>query len=372
MEKDELLTELTNDKVIYEYSNAQTMYDFSKRKRDGIAKSLSAVVLTVFVSLLLVWVFFSLIWRLIHEGNTSKVWLSMLPSFILALAEFTIIIISVRGAWGDLIRSGFKYNLIGGSNAFERRHIEELRKQVKLADANRPEENAFCITLYNVYITLNGQCKNYLKDRVRAFALRKDKFCAIQFQIDGEEDAILFPELIPADDYYLLRKGLGKNLKTVKNPEKIIQRNSKGQRLYGGETLGSIITSAFMSCVLLAGGILMMLVHYLWEPKVPPFIGLFFVLMSGFAFHSSFRCILPSMDSWLLPLIAGSVFCTIPPMALIWITESLKNTQFSFLYLLTHADALAVGMTFFTGIGIYALCVAISNLYNAIKYRSDR
>ncbi len=379
-EQAEVLTEIDRartkfvkegDKILYEFSSARTMYDFSDETTKGIIKHPQTIYLITVNSLLLLWVLFSLIYRLVTEENKSGVFLSMLPSLILVAAVTAIVVISALGSWGKVARFALKHGLYSRrGDAVDRARLMAMKREFEHADRNKGRENAITVTEETVIITLYGRSHTFDKSRVLMQVQRFDGALMANFTIEDEMPIRMdFPERLPLDEWHKLKKALRDNLKTIRALPKMLEKETddKGRRLYGGYTLGSVILSFIMSCVILTIGIMLTVAHYLWVPGIPPFVGVFFALMSGLCFTNTFQHI-PAVNVVMLPLIFSIVLLVIPPWIFVWYETTLAQNALTFWGVLTHADVFPVGMMFFSAMGGMVLVFAIIKLIDFLRF----
>lgn len=361
-------------KILYEYSSARTMYDFSEKTTKGIIKSPQTIYLITVNSLLLFWVFFSLIYRLATEENNGAVWLSMIPSLILIAAVTAIVIISALGSWGKVARFVLKRGLYSAhGDAAARAQLEAMKRGFERADKNRTTENAITVTDRYVVITLLGRERVFDKSKVQMRVQKFNGELTALFSAEGETKvSVEFPERLPLEDWYKLKKALGDGLVTVRNiPEKYEkERDENGRRLYAGYSLGNVIVSFIMSCVILTAGVMLVVAHYLWVPGIPPFLGVFFALMSGLCFTNTFQHI-PAVKVAVLPLIFSLVLLVIPPWVFVWYETTFAQNALSFWGVLTHADIFPVGMAFFSSLGGMVFVFAIVKLIDFVRFGKE-
>lgn len=351
-------------KPIYRYSSARTMYDVDgKRAR----KSPATAALSSVAALLTLWVLFSLIYRSTTESNVGAVWLSMLPSLIITVAIIVTVVISALGQWGKVGRFALKHGLYRHGNPA---YIRALGEDFKRADANAYCENAVTVTKETVTLTLYGKPYTFGKAAVTAAVRRENGALHVVFRVDGH--TVDFPEPIAADDFYLLKKAFGKQLTTVRQAEQNeVERDGKGRRTYGGYSLGNVVVAACMSTVILVAGVMLTVAHYVWGLPVPPFLGVFFAMMSLLAYGNTFSHI-PAVNVVAIPLSFSLVLLVVPPWIFVWYETELAKNALTFWGVLTHADVFPVGMAFFSFIGVYVLVFAVGRLIDYVRFGVEK
>lgn len=378
IEQAEILSELSdgdnavnNDgKILYEFSSARTEYDFSDITKKSIIKSPQSIYLMSVDFLLLAWVVFSLAYRLATEDDNGAVFLSMLPSLIFVAAATCIVIISVLGAWGKVGRFALKHGMYSHGDAADTARLDALKSEFERADRNKNNENAITVTEHYVEITLCGRRRTYERNSVDLRVRRYNGKLLLCFTVSGEYmQYIDFPEPMPMEEFYKLKKAFGKRLTTVRDlphaSEK--ERDQNGKRLYGGYTAANIVISAFFSCVVLTAGIMLVVAHYLWNLPVPPFLGVFFALMSLLCFGNTFHHI-PAVNIVMIPLAFALVLIVVPPWIFVWYETELAGNALTFFGVLTHADVFPVGMMFFTAIGGMVAVFGITKLVDYLRF----
>ncbi len=354
-------------KILYEFSDSRTWLDFSKQKKRAIAKSAHGILLFSLAGLLVVWLIFSFIYRMSTEANKGSVALSMLPSLLVVGACAAILVISVLGVWGNFTRFALSRGLHGRG---DRARIEAMKADFARADGNKRYENAITVYKDHVCFILYGNKYVFQKSAVLLEVSRDQGQLFPAFYIDGVKTE--FPATIPADEFFLLNKAFRGKVKTVRaNTQAEIGYNDKGQRLYGGYTLGSVIAGTVMSCVVLTAGILVTVAHYLWIREIPPFLGLFFVGGAGLAFCNTFSHI-PFINRAGLPFVFAVILTVFPPWFLVWIEVNGMGHAFTLAYLLTHCTPHAAGLIFLSAMGIYALCFSIAQAADYMRFGANK
>ncbi len=354
-------------KILYEFSDSRTWLDFSKQKKRAIVKSLHGGLLLALAALMVLWFIVSFTYRMVTEGDKGAVALSMLPSLLIVAVCAAILIISVLGDWGNFVRFVFSRGLVArGKDAMERANLAAMRADLARADACKPYENA--ITVYRDYLCfiLYGNKYVFKKQLVELEVKRMKDELSLAFYTDGVRTE--FPASLPAGEFFLLNKAFGGKVKTIRsNTAADTGYNEKGQRLYGGDTLGSVIAGAVMSCVVLAAGVAVTAAHYLWIPEIPPFLGLFFVGGAGLAFCNTFHHI-PVIDIVGLPLVFSVILMVFPPWMLVWIEGTLMGKEVTFLHVLLNCTPQAAGFVFLSLMGVYAFCFAINKAADYMRF----
>lgn len=354
-------------KILYEFSSARTMYDLSDATKKRAGKAASSIYLLIVASLLIAWVLTSLIYRLMTESNGGRVWLSMIPSLIFTAAATAIVVLSVRGLWGTVARFAIRHNL-HSAHGVDRIRIEQMRRAFEVADRNARRENAITVTERQTTVKLYGRGVTVSRDKTTVRCVRENGALRLTFRIDGR--TIAFPELVPLEDYYRLKKAFGKNLTTVRATATAVERDENGKRLYGGDTLASVVGGAVMSCVILGAGVMLVVTHYLWVPGIPPFLGVFFAMMSMLAFGNTFSH-RPGVSYVMIPLAFSLVLLVVPPWIFIWYETELAQNALTLFGILTHADAFPVGMTFFSCLGGYVFVFAMTRLVEFVRFGKE-
>ena len=359
-----------DDKILYEFSSARTMYDFSEKTAKNIIKHPQTIYLITVGFLLLAWVLFSLIYRLITEENKGAVMLGMVPSLILVAAVTAIVLITALGAWGEIARFALKRGLHSRGDAADIRRIEAMKREFERADKNKPNENAITVTENYFTVTLSGRSRTFDKDKVKVRVQKLDGDLVAFISVEGEIPFnIDFPERLPLEDFHKLKKALRERLSVIRvlpsSAEK--ERDGKGRRLYGGYRLGNVIVSFFMSCVILAAGVMLVVTHYLWVPGIPPFLGVFFALAAGLCFTNTFGHI-PAVNVVVLPFIFSLTLLIVPPWIFVWYETTFAQNALTFWGVITHADVFPVGMMFFSAMGGMVLVFAVVKLIDFIRF----
>lgn len=357
-------------KILYEFSDSRTWLDFSKQKRRSIAKSAHGIILLTLAGLLAAWLVVSFIYRMSAEADKKAVALSMLPSLLVVAASVAILIISVLGVWGIVTRFALSHRLTSARSGLDRMRLAQMQADFARADSNKPYENA--ITVYKDYVCFIFYGNKYVlkKQSIEMEASRKEGDLFIAFTTDGRRTE--FPVPIPSGEFFLFNKAFGGKVKTHRtNTAAAVELNDKGERTYGGYTLGSVIAGAVMSCVILVAGVMLTVAHYVWIHEIPPFLGLFFVGGAGLAFCNTFSHI-PFIKEVGVPLVFSVILTVFPPWMMIWIEGTLMGNEISLLHFILNCTPYAAGLVFLSTMGVYAFCFALSKAADFMRFGSEK
>lgn len=360
-------------KIVYEYSSARTMFDLSDATKKRARTAPSSIYLLCVGVVMIAWVLFSLLYRLSTESNGGAVWLSMIPSLVFTAAAVAIVILSIVGMWGRFARFAIRHNLHGARGGFEKAQIYRLGRAFDAADAEKGAENALSVTHNTVSIWLYGYRHTYAIDDVIVRVRLENDRLHLTFSVGRAQKKaeIDFPELLAREDYYKLKKAFGDRLRTIRtHTEKEITYDEKGKRLYAGDTFGSVVAGAILSCVVLAAGVMLTITHYLWVPSIPPFLGVFFAMMSMLAFGNTFSHV-PAVSYIMIPLAFSLVLLVVPPWIFVWYETELAHNALTLWGVLTHADAFPVGMFFFSCLGGYVFVFAVCRIVEYVRFGKE-
>lgn len=350
-------------KEVYSYSSSRPFGEISDYDKEYARKTPAGIALFVLAALLILWLVFSFIYRMATEVNTGSVLLSMLPSFFVVAVAAAIMIISALGAWGVFIRFGFRHNLVRPHDAYSRHNIEALKREYRRADEGKAYETSISVRERAVIFMLLGDCYAFTREEVRLSVKLVNGALSLTFFMGGL--SFEFPLQLPKSEFVPLKKAFRANME-VERAERSIEKehDEKGKRLYGGDTLGSLIVSSFFASLILAAAILLIVAHYKWVPGIPPFLGVFFIGGAGLAFCNTFHHI-PAVGEVGLPLVFSVILAVIPFWAFVWMETEVFGNAFTARYFFTHCTPYGAGFTFLTAMGVYAF---IFSVIKAIDY----
>ena len=348
-------------KEVFSFSNCRTMYDYSEGQKHKIRRSPQGIVLVVVVCLLTVWFLISFIYRMVTESAKVQVVLSMLPSFLIVAVCSTILLISYFGVWGKFLRWAFSHGFgLRGGDASDRAMNAAIYAEMLKTDANKATEYAVTVTEKYVSIALCGQRYNFDRDAVFLEVKMENDQLYLTFTVDGYP--FEFFEPVPKKHFVDLRK-------TFRDKFSVNKRGGEkdGKKIFLNILSHNIFSILFGFC-LAAGSVMLIVASYLWLP-IPPFLGVFFLLMSGFIFCNVFSefTIVSEIG---IQLVFTLVALVIPPLAYVWIETEISGTQLTFLHILTHCSPFAAGFGFFWFMGFYALSYVICKIVDYIRFGS--
>ena len=338
----------------FAFSNCRTRYDFSPSQKKQIRRSPQGIVLVVLVGLLITWFFASLFYRAATE-DAGKVMLSMLPSFIIIAAITAIVLISYFGAWGNFLRFAYRHRLVRGSDAASRAMHRQTRAELGAADLNRLSE--YAVTVYENYVAvaLGGQRYNFDRNSVYLEVKMKNDELKLVFTIDGYSFEFLWG--LPKRFYSDLRKTFGDRL--------TVQKDGGEEKPFSKVVAENIGFLGFGLCFT-GVSVLLIVASYLWLP-IPPFLGVFFFLMSFFIYCNVLSEITIVSEIG-VPLIFFLVLMIIPPWAYVWIEPHISGEPLTFIYFLTHCSPFAAGLSFFWFMGFFTLAFVISKIIDFKRF----
>lgn len=353
-------------KEIYSYSDCRGFAEFSPKEQKQMWKKAQCLVLIVLSALLTVWLLFSFIYRLVTETDQTEVVLSMLLSFVFVAVGVAIMLISAFGKWGGFLRFVFRHNLARPRDATSRRNLANLANDYHRVNKYKNIETAIFVCEHAVVILLYGEKFVFKRDAVNLRVKLLNESLELTFEIDGL--TLDLPIFLPKKEYVPLKKAFGEHLNYHK---KTLQKecDKKGRRLYGGYTLGNVVTSALFASLILAAAILLIVAHYKWLPSIPPFLGIFFIGAAGLAFCNTFHHI-PVVNEVLLPLIFSLILTVVPFWANVWMEVNIEHNAFTLVYFLTHCTPFGAGATFLTCMGIYAFVFSVGKAIDYARFGS--
>ncbi|MDE7182460.1 MAG: hypothetical protein K2O41_05475 [Clostridia bacterium] len=343
-------------KEIYSYSDARAWIDFSPKQKRQMQFSLKGIYLIVLAILLSAWFFVSFVYRMVTESNRGRVALSMLPSFLIVGFCIFILLISFFGLWEKLLRWAIKHHWLHGRNPSTRARYREIEADIKRADLNKRYECAVEVTEKFVTISIYGQKYVFSREAVSVKVSKTYDELTLVFNIDGFE--LAFPKRLPENEFVPLNKVFGSRLQTVKSGTK----KKLGFKYFINE-----LPAIMIALIIVAAAALMTAAPYLWIPSFPPFLGIFFLLMSLLVFCNIFSEI-PVVSDLGVPFAFSVVLLAIPPWAYVWLETQMLNNEITFFHVLTHCTPLAAGFGFFWILGFYVLAFAVSKAIDYARF----
>ena len=342
-------------KEVYSYSDSRTWIDLSPKQKLQARFSPQGIFLCSLAALLIFWLIFSFIYRMVTEDDRGAVALSMLPSLIIVAACVAILLISVFGGWGKFMRWGYKHNLVRGKDAINRRWHKEMKAEMERADMLKRIESAVSVYEKFVSISIHGQVYNFLREAVSVKAKNLGESLWLTFNIDGYE--FEFVTGIPKKQFVSLNKAFNGKLQTVKEEK----------QKYDPKKLIKEIPALVVAAIIVTVSIMLIIAHYLWVPALPPVVGVFFLCMCPLIFCNIFGDI-PVINELGTPFAFSVVLLTVPPWAYVWIETELMGNQITFFHILTHCTPFAAGFGFFWVLGFYTLSFAISQAVDYARF----
>ncbi len=346
-------------KEVYSWSDSRSWIDLSPGQKRKSLLSVQKLYLIVLAAALVVWFFISLIYRLVTETDAGAVLLSMLPSFIIIVVCTAILLLSCFGGWGGFLRWAYRHNLVRGRDAMDRDFHRRMKDELDRVDDNKIIECAVDVTEEYVILSVYGQKYSFYRNAVALKISKVYDMLNLVFEIDGKQ--FEFCKNLPKNQYVYLQKAFADRC-TVNRVKKKSEFSLK-------KLLGEI-PFLLVGAGIVAVSITAIVAHYLWIPELPPVIGVFFLLMSGFVFCNIFSDI-PAVSEVGIPFVAATVFLVFPPMAYFWIECELLNNPLNFFYLLTHCTPFAAGFGFFFVFGFYTLGFAVSKAIDFVRFGTN-
>lgn len=342
-------------KEVYSYSDSRTWIDLSPKQKLHIRFSPQGIFLSSLAVLLSAWFIFSFIYRMVTEADKGGVALSMLPSLVIVAACVAILLISVFGGWGKLLRWGYKHRMVRGKGAANRKWHEEIKR----ADSRKYVECSVTVTEKFVSLSIYGQIYNFLREAVSVNVSRIYDSLRLAFTVDGY--GFEFPHYLPAKEYVWLKKAFKDSLQVVK------EEQTKFDRKKLIKEIPAICVGLFIVVI----SVMLIVAHYKWVSEIPPFLGVFFLTMSLLVFCNIFSEI-PLIDEVGVPFSFSAVLLIVPPWAYVWIETEIMKNQITFLHILTHCTTFAAGFGFFWIMGIYTLSFAISKAVDYARFGKSK
>lgn len=344
-------------KLIYSYSDARTWVDLPRSQRFKRIFLPQRIFLTGLAAVLCIWFLTALIYQLSTTDNAGKTLLHLLPSFLIIAACTAILIISVSGGWSKFLKWAFKHHLVRGRDALSRRRLAEMKIELELADRRKAIENRIDITPDYVVLCIYGREEIYSRELISATVTKRNDDLALTLNIDGISKD--FPPSLPPEEYVPLKKALGDKLTAVRSLPAETEKLSK--------QLVKEIPALFMVLLILTAGVMLVVAHYKWIPEIPPFLGVFFTLMSLLALCNTISFI-PSVKVAGIPLIFSLVLLIVPPWVLVWFHQNIFHSDGDILKIILNCDVFTTGFSFFTVIGAYVFTFAVSKIIDYIRF----
>ncbi|MCM1546610.1 MAG: ribosome biogenesis protein NOP53 [Clostridiales bacterium] len=344
-------------KLLYSYSDSRTWIDLPSEQKFRKIFSPQRVFLFTLAALLCGWFITALIYQLCTTSNTGKTLLQLLPSFILIAACVAILLISAFMKWGKFVRWAYRHNLVRrGRDAFARERNRQMRAELDRADKNKPYENAIDITTDYIILKLLGEEYVFYREHVSATVEKSFNGLTVKFNIAGKTR--IFPTSLPSEEFVPLKKALREKLTAVRSEhvkDYDLRENSVKE-----------IPFLFGVLLILAAGVMLVVTHYLWVPDIPPFLGVFFILVSFLALGNTLSFIKPISELG-IPLVFAITLLAVPPWALVWMQRNIMHGG-SVLQIFLKCDVMTAGFSFFTVIGAYVLIFAVSKIVDYIRF----
>lgn len=351
-------------KLLYSYSDARTWIDLPKGQKFRKTFAPQRVFLFGFAMLLCVWFITALVYQLCTTTNVGKTLLHLLPSLIIIAACTAILLVSVFGEWGNLLRWAFKHNLVHahrspgryGHGTFQRRQLAQMKLDLQIADMRKERENRIDVTPDYVVWTVYGREEIISRELVELHVYKREDELSLMLKADG--DVKEFPVMLPEEEYAPLKKALRDQMTTMKIG---VTDKSELRKKFVNE-----IPATFMALLILAAGVMLVVAHYLWVPEIPPFLGVFFI-GGGFLALGNTYSFIPAIDAAGIPLVFSLILLIVPPWAIVWFEQNIFHKG-NILQIILSCDAFTAGFSFFTVMGAYVFSFAITKIIDYIRF----
>lgn len=346
-------------RILYEYSDAYSEIDMSLRRKKQARKSAYGIVLLVISALFIAWFFTSLIYGLVTEEVAWGVLARhVLPLIIVGICV-AILLISYFCAWDKLLRFAYRNNLTRGGDPVTERHNAEIVSSLEQAEKIRPYQTAISITSKYVILWLHGVKYAFDKRLCRAKIEMYDSLCLTILFCD---DNLILPLALPRGDIYEIKRAFG-GVVEISDYQPALPTKK-----YGGYSLGSVIGSTILACIIIAVGVGLIVLSRKKIPQLPAFVGVIIIGFGLLAICNTFHYI-PFVSKVLLPFVFGLILTVGPAWFLYWLQENVFEGSFSVITLLTHCTEVSVACVFLSSMGLYCLAYVVTKSIQMLKYR---